>query len=739
MIIRKNRPMLDLCTAAPEMLDFAHFRLGDTPGHCEAFPAQRLDRTAGLGIFAPASLTSRAERLGGLFADAGYKSVPVVLARLENAMVDLVLGACSTSDGSLVTESAFVPRAIDPELTSSGFMLHDVPIADTHDTVLHCFHRSTAFGHYLADCLPVVALLLPELAAGRMRLLVPPYLPNWAVTGLQEIGVVQEYCIFPQAKLLRCRRLVIPSTLDTSSTFRPNIGLIDALRTASGPLPTRQGGRRLWLSRRNQNLFSHRRLLNEEAVQDVLGGLGFETIEPGNMPLRAQIEAFANAEIVAGVHGSAFGNLAFAAPGTRVVDLMPDAWIDFWGPANTAERWLLRLTTALNLNYALVLCPSALIRVLPEEDRSGLQHYGMDFRADLDLLLRASTVPLHPAGRDGASTAASIVTGPSPSGYDAENTPLPADRDKVIDLLAAPGLDPLFCLPNRRGVNSAWWGHVPFAGWIMRAARPRVFVELGTFSGVSFSAFCQAALSDHTASICHAVDTWQGDPHAGTFDSTVYLDFKAFHDTHYKSISQIHRCTFDEAQGRFDDGSVDLLHIDGYHTYEAVRHDFETWLPKLSERAVVLFHDTNERMNDFGVWRFWDEVCTRWPSFSFLHSHGLGVICVGTEPPAEVAELCAILDTKRIETIRQRFALLGDRWYAQAQWEVSAAHAAAAESRAEGLDARVRSLENSVSWRMTAPLRFVSSHIPLASRQLRRAASLAKIVTRLLRNGASRR
>ena len=48
------------------------------------------------------------------------------------------------------------------------------------------------------------------------------------------------------------------------------------------------------------------------------------------------------------------------------------------------------------------------------------------------------------------------------------------------------------------------------------------------------------------------------------------------------------RCTFAEALQHFPDGSVDLLHIDGRHFYEDVKEDYESWLPKLSDRAVVL-------------------------------------------------------------------------------------------------------------------------------------------------------
>ena len=199
--------------------------------------------------------------------------------------------------------------------------------------------------------------------------------------------------------------------------------------------------------------------------------------------------------------------------------------------------------------------------------------------------------------------------------------------------------DSVLLSPDRLCEPDAWVGHIPFGLWIIEQAAPRLLVELGTHTGNSYFAFCQAVLANKLATQCYAVDTWQGDDQAGYYGEEVYQSVLRHNDRHYAGFSRLLRQTFDEAVGYFSDGSIDLLHIDGLHTYDAVRHDFETWLPKLSERAVVLFHDINVRERNFGVWRLWEELIAKYPHLCFDHSHGLGVLFVGSEQPEGVPPL----------------------------------------------------------------------------------------------------
>lgn len=211
--------------------------------------------------------------------------------------------------------------------------------------------------------------------------------------------------------------------------------------------------------------------------------------------------------------------------------------------------------------------------------------------------------------------------------------------------------------PRKLTFPFGWCGHIPFVSWLVEEMKPGTIVELGTHSGNSYFAICQAVLENNTGSKCYAVDTWQGDEHAGSYSEDVFRDVNAWNQQYFSAFSNLMRMTFDQANEYFSAGSVNLLHIDGLHTYEAVKHDFESWKSKLADDAVVLFHDTNVRERGFGVWQLWDELQQQYPSFEFLHSYGLGVLFVGKKSQALYEKMASFGEPA---LIREAFSRLGE-------------------------------------------------------------------------------
>lgn len=205
---------------------------------------------------------------------------------------------------------------------------------------------------------------------------------------------------------------------------------------------------------------------------------------------------------------------------------------------------------------------------------------------------------------------------------------------------------------------SAWTGHIPFAFWLMDVVRPKTLVELGTHTGVSFCAFCQQADNSRISGQFYAVDTWQGDEHAGYYGENIYNDIAPYIEKNYGSFAHALRMTFDDASKLFAPGSIDVLHIDGYHTKEAIMHDFETWVDKLGDRGVALFHDINVHLPGYGGVEAWRDISYRYPHFSFYHSSGLGVALVGKIQPKRLNEL-ANLGSAAADLVRKHFENAG--------------------------------------------------------------------------------
>ena len=211
---------------------------------------------------------------------------------------------------------------------------------------------------------------------------------------------------------------------------------------------------------------------------------------------------------------------------------------------------------------------------------------------------------------------------------------------------------------------TSWHGLIPLGFELVALQSPRILVELGTHSGDSYCALCQAVEMTGSTTQCFAVDTWEGDDQAGHYGPEVLADLRSHHDPRYSRFSTLLQETFDGAAAHFDDGSIDFLHIDGLHTYDAVKHDFSTWKPKLSDRAIVLFHDINVRQRDFGVRSFWNELKEQYPALEFAYSHGLGVLALGR--PAAPMQLLFDLPPAEFSVFHDLFEALGRRIVSEA-------------------------------------------------------------------------
>lgn len=165
-------------------------------------------------------------------------------------------------------------------------------------------------------------------------------------------------------------------------------------------------------------------------------------------------------------------------------------------------------------------------------------------------------------------------------------------------------------------IETAWTDHIHFAKWIVEKTNPKVVVDLGV--DYAYSTFCFALPGiGHV----YGIDSFEGDSHAGFKTTYDYVLEK-------KEDLQLNNVTF--IKGYFDDVAktwdkqIDILHIDGLHTYEAVKNDYETWAKFLKEDGIILFHDTLVEERNFGVKKFFEEI--NLPKVNFTCSYGLGVV-----------------------------------------------------------------------------------------------------------------
>ena len=249
-----------------------------------------------------------------------YPISPTFACTIPDAKVYQRGGAVLTPGDELIKESYFgiwKPRrseweAAKPAKVAGRVLNFAVIYADTN------------ISHFILDC-ALKATLFDSFEG--VTCLATPKFREWHFGIFELLGIQRDQFVFTDSLVTQCEELVVAKTSDECffphqthlQEFRRRI-LSGAGVDEASVRPTR----RLYISRAKDK----RRLLNEDALWPLWEERGFERVFCQDLTTRDKVRLFAEAEVVAGPHGSGFINCIFSPPGAKLIELHNPCWWD---------------------------------------------------------------------------------------------------------------------------------------------------------------------------------------------------------------------------------------------------------------------------------------------------------------------------------------------------------------------------------------------------------------------------
>src|SRR5215468_8754519 len=147
--------------------------------------------------------------------------------------------------------------------------------------------------------------------------------------------------------------------------------------------------------------------------------------------------------------------------------------------------------------------------------------------------------------------------------------------------------------------------HAPFAMVLAEMLRPAVIVEVGTIDGALYSALAQVVRLLSLNTECFA---FLSDQLPDKSNPTLSDHHKAVYD----NFSHVLNEPSEQAQRRFQEHQIDLLHISPGGLAGSVEETFAQWSPLLSSRGVLLVSSSNISEARGGASKFWQHVKSRY-------------------------------------------------------------------------------------------------------------------------------
>ena len=167
---------------------------------------------------------------------------------------------------------------------------------------------------------------------------------------------------------------------------------------------------------------------------------------------------------------------------------------------------------------------------------------------------------------------------------------------------------------------------------MLRAFRPGLIMEIGTHKGGTL--YCWPYVATEDATII-SLDLPNG-PFGGGYAEQDAAKFQTFLKDKQSLIclrKDSHlRETFDTVVRVLGGKKIDFLFIDGDHTYDGVKADFEDYSPLVRQGGLIAFHDIkpNPNMPECQVHVFWQEIKQAFKHYEFIDQsrtvqYGMGI------------------------------------------------------------------------------------------------------------------
>lgn len=187
-----------------------------------------------------------------------------------------------------------------------------------------------AFYHWFYETLPRLHLVEPFSDQFYIAHATPFQKESLAMLGITPDRIIESGSL----QALQASELIVSSMPTVGSPWA-----IQFLKEKFLPQLTKGKLRRLYISRSDA---AKRRILNEEALMELLSQYGFEKVVLTPLSLKEQMELFYSAEMIVAPHGAALSHLVFCEENTPLLEIYSPAYVNicYW-----------KIADALGLQY----------------------------------------------------------------------------------------------------------------------------------------------------------------------------------------------------------------------------------------------------------------------------------------------------------------------------------------------------------------------------------------------------